>query len=290
MLSCVLCSGTGWAWGTPWDPPPHAGPVVHSHGMTALHWAALYGNRRMIRSLVDADADVNAQMTSGAPFALAANRPMSAPAESPPPSAVQVDAAALCRVDWPVFIRRGAAAARRRRGRPGQIRVTLRCAAQPKPKTAAAARAQVHAEAMGGILREARGIRGGGEGGALRPPPHDPRPPPLPRAPSLPELLVPSVFAVGARRSSGEGGDSQRSTRTITSALAARLVEHHCTRGSKCRAHRARADALIGSAKCARASTAVPRTAMWDRRAVHAHTLAARRNATLPFRPLSRRI
>ena len=48
-------------WGTPWGPPPHPGPAVHSAGDTALHWAACYGNRRMIRSLVDADADVNAQ-------------------------------------------------------------------------------------------------------------------------------------------------------------------------------------------------------------------------------------
>ncbi len=30
------------------------------NGWTALHWAAYYGNRRMIRLLVDADADVNA--------------------------------------------------------------------------------------------------------------------------------------------------------------------------------------------------------------------------------------
>ena len=32
---------------------------------TALHWAAIYGNRRIIRSLVDADADVNAQTDYG---------------------------------------------------------------------------------------------------------------------------------------------------------------------------------------------------------------------------------
>ncbi len=44
-----------------WGPPPHPGPAVHSNGDTALHWAALKGNRRMIRSLVDADADLNAQ-------------------------------------------------------------------------------------------------------------------------------------------------------------------------------------------------------------------------------------
>ncbi len=45
----------------PWGPPPHPGPAVHSDGYTALHWAAIHGDRRMIRSLVDADADVNAQ-------------------------------------------------------------------------------------------------------------------------------------------------------------------------------------------------------------------------------------
>ncbi len=45
-----------------WGPPPHAGPAVHSeYGNTALHIAAYDVNRRMIRSLVDADADVNAQ-------------------------------------------------------------------------------------------------------------------------------------------------------------------------------------------------------------------------------------
>jgi hypothetical protein len=54
----------GYRLGTrapPWGPPPHPGPAVHSDGWTALHWAAARGNRRMIRSLVGADADVNAQ-------------------------------------------------------------------------------------------------------------------------------------------------------------------------------------------------------------------------------------
>ncbi len=45
----------------PWGPPPHPGPAVHSDGMTALHWAAYYGNRRIVRSLVAFNADVNAQ-------------------------------------------------------------------------------------------------------------------------------------------------------------------------------------------------------------------------------------
>jgi hypothetical protein len=45
----------------PWGPPPHPGPAVHRYGDTALHWAAIKGNRRMIGLLVDANADVNAQ-------------------------------------------------------------------------------------------------------------------------------------------------------------------------------------------------------------------------------------
>ena len=48
-------------------PPPHPGPAVHSDGMTmtALHWAAEYGNRRIVRSLVAFNGDVNAQDRHG---------------------------------------------------------------------------------------------------------------------------------------------------------------------------------------------------------------------------------
>ena len=45
----------------PWGPPSHPGPAVHSGGMTALHFAALRGNRRIVRLLVASGADVNAQ-------------------------------------------------------------------------------------------------------------------------------------------------------------------------------------------------------------------------------------
>jgi ankyrin repeat protein len=38
---------------------------VHSNGATALHWAAMRGNRRIVRSLVDANAVVNAQDRRG---------------------------------------------------------------------------------------------------------------------------------------------------------------------------------------------------------------------------------
>jgi hypothetical protein len=98
--------------------------------------------------------------------------------------------------------------------------------------------------------------------------------PPTPLASHpLPPLLVPtdvpSVLAVCARRSSGQGGP--HSTRIVTDTLAARLVVHHCTRGSECSSHLARAAALIGSAKCARERRAVPRTARGDRLAAHAN-------------------
>ncbi len=57
-----MCFGYRLGTGVPpWGPPPHPGPAVHSWGDTALHWAARRGNRRMIRSLVDANADVHAQ-------------------------------------------------------------------------------------------------------------------------------------------------------------------------------------------------------------------------------------
>ncbi len=63
MLFCVRVP-VGYC-GTPWGPPQHPGPAVHSNGSTALHWAAIYGNRRIVRSLVDAKADVHAQDDGG---------------------------------------------------------------------------------------------------------------------------------------------------------------------------------------------------------------------------------
>ncbi len=214
---------------------------------------------------------------------------VSAAAESPPPSAVQEHAAAQGRAKWPTGHHRRAAAARRRLGRPGQRRVTLRCAAQPNRNRNSRARAGTRRSKPQNGIGSSRSTRRGRAG--CTPPPHSPRPL---RAPSLPALLVPtdvpSMPAVGARRSSGQGGDHPRSTRTVTVARAARLVVHYCTRGSKCRARRARAAASIGSAKCARARSALPRTARGGRRVVHANARATRRSASSPFRPLSRRI
>jgi hypothetical protein len=198
----------------PWGPPPHPGPAVHSDGRTALHYAASYRNRRMIRSLVDADADVHAQDDDFG-CAVCARGESAVECAAPSrrrPCAVQAHAAALGRAQWPFFIRRGAAAARRRRGRPGQMEVTLRCAAQPKPKTAAAARVQVHAEATRGTGWEARLLRSGRERGALRPPPHSPRCPPIP--PASRPIPPHAACAVGAcrRRSPIQRGGRQQPT------------------------------------------------------------------------------
>jgi ankyrin repeat protein len=56
---------------------------VHSDGFTALHWAARFGNRRIVRLLIASDADVNAQSLGGCAVSASANR-RSAAAESPP--------------------------------------------------------------------------------------------------------------------------------------------------------------------------------------------------------------
>ena len=54
-------------------PLPHTGAAVHSNGYTALHWAAVCGNRRIVRSLVDANAAVNAQNCYGCAFSVSAS-------------------------------------------------------------------------------------------------------------------------------------------------------------------------------------------------------------------------
>jgi hypothetical protein len=129
-LRAVLFSGTGWVWGTPVGSTPSPRRAVHSYGITALHFAAQYGNRRIVRLLVASDADVNAQNRyNGCAFSASASAECAG--RVPAPSAVQVDAAALRRGQWPIGRDRRAALARRRRGRPGQPqRVTPSCAAQ----------------------------------------------------------------------------------------------------------------------------------------------------------------
>jgi hypothetical protein len=286
-----------------WGPPPHPGPAVHSDGNTALHCAAQHGNYRIVGLLVASGAAVNLKdKLLGCAVSACGESAVSAPAESPPPSAVQAHAAALCRVQWPFQNCRGAAAARRqgnrieRQGiRREPSHVTLRCAAQPnrnRNSRARAGRRRSNSRQLKGSSRSTRRERG------RCTPPAASRPPPTPLA-SRP-ILPRAACAVGVcrRRSPIRRGGRQQPTQHthVAVALAAHLV-HYCTRGSKCRAHRARTAAAVGSAKCARARSAVPRTAsgglartaMWDRRAVHANARAARRSASSPFRPLSRR-
>jgi hypothetical protein len=66
-----------------WGPPPHPGPAVHSFGNTALHSAALHGNRRIVRLLIAFNADVNVQEGSGCAFPFRHRRTLAA---EPPPS------------------------------------------------------------------------------------------------------------------------------------------------------------------------------------------------------------
>ena len=122
------------------------------------------------------------------------------------PSGVQVHTAARCCVQWRIRRdrRNGPCRLLHRRGRPGLQRVTLRCVAQPT-ETAPPPCVQVHTKAMGGTVWEARAVRGGREGGALRPPPHSPRhaPPCLAPHPSprcLCRRCLPSALADPAGR------------------------------------------------------------------------------------------
>jgi ankyrin repeat protein len=50
--------------GYPVGPIPSPSPAVHRYAWTALHYAAESGNCRIVRKLIDANADVDAQ-TSG---------------------------------------------------------------------------------------------------------------------------------------------------------------------------------------------------------------------------------
>jgi hypothetical protein len=194
----VLFSGTGWVPGYPrGGPPPHPGPAVHRYGYTALHWAAVHGNRRIVRLLVDANADVNAQSDhGGCAVSACGESAVSAAAESPPPSAVQGHAAARCRVLWQNRRHRRAAAARRRRGRPGRQRVPLRCAAQPNRNRNSRARAGARRSNTRKSVGSSRGTR---RGRARFTPPAASQPPPTPR-PIPGRAAGADGCAVGARR------------------------------------------------------------------------------------------
>jgi ankyrin repeat protein len=64
-MPAVLFSGTGWDWGSLWFHPPEPDPAVHSDGLTALHCAAIHGNLRIVRLLIESNAAVGAQDFGG---------------------------------------------------------------------------------------------------------------------------------------------------------------------------------------------------------------------------------
>jgi hypothetical protein len=220
-------------------PPPHPGPAVPSDGNTALHWAACGGNRRMIRLLVDANAAVNAQEERRGCAVCARG-------ESAVECAGRVAAAV---------------------GRAGGRRCTMPrtkailhasrsccCAAPTRPSRTAAGTAALrrtaetetrNSRARAGARRsDPREVRRSSQstrrerGRCTPPPPH--RPPPLPPFPPspFPTLLVPtdvpSVLAVGVRRSCGQGCDATLALKRAPSpraswctiAPAGRSVQH----------------------------------------------------------------
>jgi hypothetical protein len=176
----ACCFVFGYRLGTgvpPWGPPPHPGPAVHSIGWTALHWAALFGNRRIVRLLVDADADVNAQDHIGCAVCACgesaiecAGRAPAAVGRAGPRRCTGPRAIAIPHASWSCCCAAPTGPSRTTAGT-----AALRHTAETE--TATAARAQGHAEAMGGTEWEPRGVRGGREPGELRPPPHSPATP-----------------------------------------------------------------------------------------------------------------
>jgi hypothetical protein len=188
-------------------PIPHPGPAVHSFGNTALHYAAECGNRRIVRLLVGFGADVNAQDKEWCAVSACGDRRECA---GRVPAAVCRAGGRRCTVPWtktkPTSSPSCCCAAPTGPSRTATGNAALRRTAEPKP----------HSRARAG-RRRSNGRNGEGSSRRTRrrrarcthPPPHRPRPL---RVPSFPMLLVstdvPSVLAVGIRRSSGQGGDA----------------------------------------------------------------------------------
>ncbi len=161
-------------------PTPHPGPTVHSYGCTALHCAARYGNRRIVRLLVASGADVNAQNDSKCAVPACGE---SAECAGRVPTAVCHAGARRCTLPRSMAIpnpSRSCCSA----APTGPSRATssgtaaLRRTAETE--TVTAARVQEHAEARSGTPWDARGVRGGREASNC-PPPHIPPPSPASR-------------------------------------------------------------------------------------------------------------
>ncbi len=212
-----MCSGTGWVLGY----PRRAHPRTPAPPCTAMATPRCTWRRTTAiaessdRSSMPKPKSTPGTATGGAPFALAANRPLSAPRRVP--AAVGRAGTRRCtvpRTEAILHVSRScccAAPTGPSRTTTGTVTgtVTLRCAAQPKPKTATAARVQADAEATRGTGWEARAIRGGREPGALRPSPHSPAIPPASRP--IPPRAACAV-GVCRRRSPIQRGGRQQPT------------------------------------------------------------------------------
>jgi hypothetical protein len=273
-------------------PPPHPVPAVHRYSSTALHWAAEYGNRRIVRSLVDADADVNAQDDYGC--AVCARGESAVECAGRAPAAVGRAGTRRCTMPRTVAVRHASrsccCAAPTGPSRTKTGTAALRRTAETEKRNGRARAGTRRSDSRNG----AGGSRTTRQGRARCTSARRLTAAPLPS----PNAAGADGCAVGVRRrhSPIQRAGRRRSTPTVIHALAARLAVHCITGGSKCRARRARAAALIGSAKCARARSTVTRTATGlltsrgDRHGAYANTRAARRSAEFAFRPLSRRI
>ncbi len=182
--------------------------------MTALHWAAMYGNRRMIRSLVDANADVNARTYNGCAVCArgesadeCADRVAAAVGRAGPRRCTMPRREAILHPSRSCCSAAPTGPSRTTSSAGGNA--ALRRTAETEDRNSRARAGERRSNPRNGMGSSQPTRRGRGRctpPAASRPPPS-----PLPRAPSLSALLVPSVFAVGARRTSGQGGNSPRS-------------------------------------------------------------------------------
>jgi hypothetical protein len=192
--------------------PRTPGPAVHRYGRTALHEAARYGNRRIVRSLVDANADVNAQDRFGC--AVRARGESAVECAGRVPAAV--GRAGPRRCTWPramaiLHPSRScccAAPTGPSRTAPGNAALRRTAETENRSSRARAGARRSKSRKSGVSSRPTRRERG------RCTPPAASQPPPTPPAsrPIPPGAPCSVGRAVGARRSSGEGGNRPHST------------------------------------------------------------------------------
>jgi hypothetical protein len=233
-------SGTGWVLGYPRGDHPR----IPAPPCTEMASPRCTG-RRITTIAESSDRSSMPTPTStprtatGAPFALAANRPLSAPRRVP--AAVGRAGSRRCtRLRTKAILhpsRSCCCAAPTGPSRTTGGTAALRRTAETENRSsrARAGGRRSNWRKSGGSSRSTKRERGRCTPPAASPPRH----PPAASRPIPPVAPCSDGRAVGVRRSSGQGGNHPHSTPVVTGARAARLVVHYCTRGSKCRAHAA---------------------------------------------------